>query len=189
MGSSLSASSAISSHGKTFPMFVSLHDDSSCLSLSSPMNSKLRFANPWWRRRVDTSNTCCGSGGNCRALPAWVSARSFRGSPRCVITLTIKVRAPCSTLSFTHSMIVFMMSALASPASVVRGPLPIHLDTLSRVASLSHKYSRSTSVQRLYARLIQIVHVKIRHHKQARRFAQLPESIGGLQTFQSTRFR
>jgi hypothetical protein len=86
---------------------------------------------------------CRHSGGNCRALTAWVSARSFRVSPQCAVTLTMKVRALGSTLSLTHSMIVFMMSAFASPASVVRGPLPIHLDTLcvSRVVSLSHKYS------------------------------------------------
>ena len=83
---------------------------------------------------------CRLSGGNCLALSAWVSARSFRGSPRCAVTLTIHVRAPRITLTLTHSMIVFMMSAFASPASVVRGPLPIHLDTLSRVVSLSHKY-------------------------------------------------
>ena len=72
---------------------------------------------------------------------AWVSARSFRGSPRCALTLTMNVRAPRSTLSLMHLMIVFMMSAFASPASVVRGPLPIHLDTLSRIFSLSHKCS------------------------------------------------
>jgi hypothetical protein len=81
---------------------------------------------------------CRHSGGNCRALTAWVSARSFRGSPRCALTLTMNVRAPSGTLSLTHSMIVFMMSAVASSASVVRGPLPIHLDTLSRFVSLSH---------------------------------------------------
>ena len=47
MSSSLSASSLISSHGKKSSIFVSLHNDSSCLSLSSsPMNSKLRFASP-----------------------------------------------------------------------------------------------------------------------------------------------
>jgi hypothetical protein len=74
------------------------------------------------------------------SLTAWVSARSSRGSPRCALTLTMNVRAPQSTLSLTRSMIVFfMVSAFASPASVVRGPLPIHLDTLSRVVSLSHK--------------------------------------------------
>ena len=64
------------------------------------------------------------------------------GSPRCALTLTMNVRAPRITLFFTHSMmmIVFRMSAFASLASVVRGPLPIHLDTvLSRVVSLSHK--------------------------------------------------
>jgi hypothetical protein len=43
-------------------------------------------------------------------------------------------------------MIVFIMSAFASSARVVRGPLPIHLDTLSRVVSLSQKYNRSISV-------------------------------------------
>jgi len=43
-------------------------------------------------------------------------------------------------------MIDFIMSAFASPVSVLRGPLPIHLDTLSTVASLSRKYSRSISV-------------------------------------------
>jgi hypothetical protein len=80
-----------------------------------------------------------------------VSARTnkdiiiIRGSPQCSLTLNMNVRAPRSTLSLTHSMIVFMMSAFASPASVVRGPLPVHFDTLSRVVSLSHKYSRSTS--------------------------------------------
>ena len=88
---------------------------------------------------------CRHSGGKCLDLSAWVSARSFRGSPRCALTLTMNGRAPRITLSLTHSMIVFMMSAFASPASVVRGPLPIHLNTLSRVVSLSHKYSRSTS--------------------------------------------
>jgi hypothetical protein len=86
---------------------------------------------------------CLRSSGNCRALSAWVSACSFRGCPRCAITLTINVRAPRSTLSLTHSKFVFMMSALASPASVVRGPLLIHLETMSKVVSLSHKYSRS----------------------------------------------
>ena len=55
----------------------------------------------------------------------------------------MNVRARRSALARRHSIIVFMMSAIASPASVVRGPLPIHLDTLSRVVSLSHKYSRS----------------------------------------------
>jgi hypothetical protein len=88
---------------------------------------------------------CRHSGGNCLALSAWVSARSFRGSPRGALTLTMNVCAPRIILSLTHSMIVFMMSAFASPASVVRGPLPIYLDTLSRVVSLSHRYSRSTS--------------------------------------------
>ena len=62
---------------------------------------------------------CRHSGGNCRALTAWVSARSFRGSPRCALTLTMNVRAPRSTLSLMHLMIVLMMSAFASPASVV----------------------------------------------------------------------
>ena len=79
---------------------------------------------------------CLRSSGSCRALSAWVSARSLRGSPRCALTLTINVRAPRSTLSLTHSMIVFLMSSFASPASVVLGGLPIHLDTLSKVVSL-----------------------------------------------------
>jgi hypothetical protein len=85
---------------------------------------------------------CRHSGCNCRAFSAWESARSLRGSPPCALTLTRNVRAPRITLSLTHSTIVVMMSAFASPASVVRGPLPIHLDTLSKVVSLSHKYSR-----------------------------------------------
>ena len=88
---------------------------------------------------------CRHSAGSCRAFSAWVSALSLRGSSRCALTLTKKVRAPLSTLSLMHSMIDVMMSTFASPASVVRGPLPIHLDTLLRAASLSHKYSRSTS--------------------------------------------
>ena len=88
---------------------------------------------------------CRHSGGNGRARKAWASACSFRDSPRCALTLIMNLRAPRSTLYLTHSMIVFMMSAFASPASVVRGPLPIYLDTLSRVVSLSHKCSRSTS--------------------------------------------
>jgi len=83
---------------------------------------------------------CRHSGGKCLALSAWVSARSFRGSPRCALTLTMNVRAPRITLSLTHSMIVFMMSAFASPLSVVRGPIPTHLDTVSRVVSLSRKW-------------------------------------------------
>jgi len=88
---------------------------------------------------------CRHSGGNRVDLWAWVSALSFRGSPQCVLTLIMNVRAPRITLSLTHSIIVFIVSACASPASVVRGPLPIYLDTLSRVVSLSHKYSRLTS--------------------------------------------
>jgi hypothetical protein len=88
---------------------------------------------------------CLLSSGSCRALSAKVSATSFRGSPRCILTLNMNVRAPRITLSRKHSMIVFMMSAFASHASVVRGPLPIHLDTLSKVVSLSHKYSRSVA--------------------------------------------
>jgi hypothetical protein len=83
---------------------------------------------------------CRHSGGNGGALKAWASARSFRDSPRCAVTLTMNLHAPRSTLYLTRSIIVFMMSAFASPASVVRGPIPIHLDTLSRVVSLSHKY-------------------------------------------------
>ena len=85
---------------------------------------------------------CLRSSGNCRASSAWVSAHSFRGSPHCALTVTINVRASPSTLSLSHSMIVFMMSACASPASVVRGPLPIHRETLFKVVSLSHKYNR-----------------------------------------------
>ncbi len=68
---------------------------------------------------------CRHSDGSCRAFSAWVSAHSLRGSPRCALTLTKKVRAPLSTLSPTHSTIDVMISAFASPASVVRGPLPI----------------------------------------------------------------
>ena len=41
--------------------------------------------------------------------------------------------------SLSHtSMIDVMMSAFASPASVVCGPLPIHLDTLLRAAQRHH---------------------------------------------------
>jgi hypothetical protein len=65
---------------------------------------------------------CRHSGCNCRAFSAWESARSLTGSPRCALTL-MNVRAPRITLSFTHSTIVVMMSAFASHASVVRGPL------------------------------------------------------------------
>jgi hypothetical protein len=64
-------------------------------------------------------------GVSCRAFSAWVSAHSLRGSPLCALTLTKKVRAPLNTLSLMHSMIEVMMSTFASPASVVRGPLPI----------------------------------------------------------------
>ncbi len=52
---------------------------------------------------------------------------------------SLKVRAPLRTRSLKHSMIVAIMSAFASPASVVRGPLPIHRDILLRAASLSHR--------------------------------------------------
>jgi hypothetical protein len=86
---------------------------------------------------------CLLSSGICRALSATVSASSFRGSPRCALILTMNVRAPRMTLARKHSIIVFMMSTLASPASVVRGPLPIHLDTLVKVVLLSHRYSKS----------------------------------------------
>jgi hypothetical protein len=72
---------------------------------------------------------CRYSDGSCRAFSAWVSALSLRGSPRCALTLTRKVRAPFSTLSLMQSMMDVMMSTLLSPASVVRGPLPIHRDT------------------------------------------------------------
>jgi hypothetical protein len=82
---------------------------------------------------------CLRSSGNCRALSAGVSARSLRGSPRCALTLTMNVRAPRSTLSLTHSMIFFMMLAFASPASVVRGPLHTHLDSLSKVTSTADR--------------------------------------------------
>jgi hypothetical protein len=64
---------------------------------------------------------CQHSDGNCLALSAWVSARSSRGSPRCVLTLTMNVRAPLITLSLRHSMTVFMMSAFASPECCSRG--------------------------------------------------------------------
>jgi hypothetical protein len=47
----------------------------------------------------------------------------LKGSPLCTLTLTMNVRAPRITLSLTPSTIVVMMSAFASPASVVRGPL------------------------------------------------------------------
>ena len=82
-------------------------------------------------------SACCPlsySDGSCRALSACVSAFSLRGSPRCALILTMKVHAPCSTLAFTRSTIDVTMSAFASPASVVLGPLPIHLDTLLRAA-------------------------------------------------------
>jgi hypothetical protein len=49
----------------------------------------------------------------------------------------MNVRVPFCTLSRTHSIIDTMISVFASPASVVRGPLPIHLDILLRAASLS----------------------------------------------------
>ena len=89
---------------------------------------------------------CLLSSGICRALSATVSASSFRGFPQCALILTMNVQAPRMTLARRHSMIVLMMTALASPASVVRGPLPIHLDTLVKVVSLSHRYSRSVPV-------------------------------------------
>jgi hypothetical protein len=41
-------------------MFVSFHNDSSCLSLSSQMNSKLRIASPCLvMAQSRTCNTCC----------------------------------------------------------------------------------------------------------------------------------
>jgi len=83
------------------------------------------------------------SSGNCRALSATVSASSFRGSPLCALILTMNVRAPRMTLARRHSIMVLIMSAFASPARVVRGPLPINLDTLVKVVSLSHRYSKS----------------------------------------------
>jgi hypothetical protein len=86
---------------------------------------------------------CLLSTGNCSALSATVSASSFRGSPRCALILTLNVCAPRITLARRHSIIVFMMSAFASPASVVRWPLPIHMDALVKVVSLSHRCSRT----------------------------------------------
>jgi hypothetical protein len=82
---------------------------------------------------------CRHSDGSCLAFSAWVSALSLRGSPQCVLTLTMNVHAPLNTCSLTHSMIDVMMSAFASPASVVRGPLPIHCEILLRAVSLSHR--------------------------------------------------
>ena len=65
---------------------------------------------------------CPHSGGGCRAISAWESARSLSGSPRCALTLTMNVRAPRITFfvsakthkrhhhhhhrSLTHSTIV-----------------------------------------------------------------------------------
>jgi hypothetical protein len=60
----------------------------------------------------------------------------------------MNVRAARMTLARRHSIIVFMMSALASPASVVRGPLPIHLDTLVNPA-LPHLGGREASRGRI----------------------------------------
>ena len=51
--------------------------------------------------------------------------------------------APRMTLARRHSIIVLIMSAFASPSNVVRWSLPIHLDTLVKVVSLSHRYSKS----------------------------------------------
>jgi hypothetical protein len=82
---------------------------------------------------------CRHSGGSCRAFSAWESTHTLRGSPRCTLTLTMNVRAPRITRSLTHSTIVVMMSAFASPASVVLGPLTIHHDTFWRAVSLSHR--------------------------------------------------
>ena len=65
---------------------------------------------------------CWHSGDSCRAFSAWVLAFSLRGSPRCALIFTMKVRAPLRTRSLKHSMIVAIISAFASPASVVRGP-------------------------------------------------------------------
>jgi hypothetical protein len=53
------------------------------------------------------------------------------------LTLIMNVRAPFCTLSRTRSIINIMISAFASPASVVRGPLPIHLD----ISLVSHLMS------------------------------------------------
>ncbi len=50
-----------------------------------------------------------------------------------------KCASPLRTRALTHSMIDVIMSAFASPASVARGPLPIHRDILLRAASLSHR--------------------------------------------------
>ena len=47
-------------------------------------------------------------------------AFSLRGSPRCALILIINVGAPLRTRALTHSMIDIIMSAFASPASVVR---------------------------------------------------------------------
>ena len=86
---------------------------------------------------------CLLSYGNCRALSGTVSASSFRGFPLCALILSMNVRAPRMALAGRHSIIVLIMSAFESPSNVVRGSLPIHLDTLVKVVSLSHRYSKS----------------------------------------------
>jgi hypothetical protein len=60
-----------------------------------------------------------------------------------VLTLIMNVRAPHS---LSHALDDRFHHVSICINFVVRGPLPIHLHTLSRVVSLSHKYSRSTSV-------------------------------------------
>ena len=86
---------------------------------------------------------CRHSSSRYRAVSAWQSARSFMGSPLCSLTLTINTRAPRSALSLMHSMIVFMMSAFASPLvwSVDRSLQPPHL--VQGRLTVAHKYSRS----------------------------------------------
>ena len=78
-----------------------------------------------------------------------MSVFSLRGSPRCALIFIINVRAPLRTRALTHSMTAIMISAFASLASVVRGPLPIHRDILLRAASLSHDCGAEDCITRV----------------------------------------
>ena len=80
------------------------------------------------------------------ALPfsAKVSALSFRGSPRCDLTLTKNVALPASILIRSSSKISRKMSASGASASVARPPCPTHFLTAFSTDSLSHRMSTSS---------------------------------------------
>ena len=76
------------------------------------------------------------------ALPAWMSASSFAGSPRCAFTLTRNVAAPTVVLFRSPLIASNKMSASGAPTNVAFPPSQTHLFTAFSSAWMSHKHSK-----------------------------------------------